>query len=185
MKFKGSREAPEVDPASVPTLRALALELNRHPSWIAAIGVRPKSDSSFDQQAALAQAFAAVELLRGYALRDGVAETIGWKAVSTQPGVWANGFGALLFVQPEAPAPGAPAPSEGTPPAAAPAGGAPPAAAPTPAPPPAGSTPPVAPAAPTGTAPSPDPAPSSSGAPPSPTPPGSGAPPKMEDTPKP
>src|SRR6185503_6446820 len=57
LKFKGSREAPELDAASVPTLRALALELNRHTNWIVAIGVRPKTESTFDQQAALAQAF--------------------------------------------------------------------------------------------------------------------------------
>src|SRR6185503_14884296 len=60
MKFKGSREAPELDATSVPTLRALALELNRHPRWIVAIGVRPKTESTFDQQAALAQAVVAV-----------------------------------------------------------------------------------------------------------------------------
>jgi hypothetical protein len=133
MKFKGSREAPQIDPASVPTLRALALELNRHPNWIVAVGVRPKTDSAFDQQAALAQAFAAVDMLRGYALRDGVAETVGFRAVANQPGVWANGFGALLFVQPEpapvqaSPVPSAPAELPGTAPSGVPAVPAPPA----------------------------------------------------------
>jgi OOP family OmpA-OmpF porin len=119
MKFKGSREAPELEPASLVLLRALALELNKHPTWMVAIGVRPKTETAFDQQAALAQAFAAVDAVRGFALRDAVAETVGWKAVATQPGVWANGFGALLFVQPDPPSappapaanPAAPAPS--------------------------------------------------------------------------
>jgi len=188
MKFKGSREAPELDPASVPTLRALALELNRHPDWIVAIGVRPKTDSAFDQQAALAQAFAAVDALRGFALRDGVAETVGWKAVSTQPGVWANGFGALLFVQPPAaPAPAA-SPGEAPPPASAPPGAAPttppPAGPAAPAPTPSSPPPPVAPpeAAPPN---APPPAPAPPGAAPAPAPSGSGAPPKAEEPPKP
>jgi OmpA-OmpF porin, OOP family len=179
MKFKGSREAPELEPASIPMLRALALELNRHPSWVVAIGVRPKTESAFDQQAALGQAFAAVEALRGFALRDGVAETVGWKAVSTQPGVWANGFGALLFVQPEAAPPqGAPAPGATEQPGAAPPGAAQPATPP--AVPPSTSTPPNAPPpapAPPGSIPTP--------VPPSPAPPGSGEPPIREDAPKP
>jgi hypothetical protein len=179
MKFKGSREAPEIDPASVPTLRALALELNRHPNWIVAVGVRPKTESTFDQQAALAQAFAAVETVRGFALRDAVAETVGWRAVSTQPGVWANGFGALLFVQLEpapaqaAPVPDAPAAPAGAPapaPGVVPGAASPGAAAPAPSAPGA----PPAPPAPTPAAPS-----SSS----APSPPASGA--SKPDAPRP
>jgi len=174
LKFKGSREAPEVDPASMLTLRALALELNRHSNWIVAIGVRPKTESTFDQQAALAQAFAAVEAVRGFAQRDGVAETVGWKAVSTQPNAWANGFGALLFAQPEAgaaqpadaaTAPGQPAPAPSTAPAA-PSGASSPEST--------GSTP----AAPSGGASSPPPGSSAAPA-------ASSAPPKAEDAPKP
>ena len=175
-KFKGSREAPEVDPASVPTLRALTLELNRHPSWVVAIGVRPKTDSAFDQQAALAQAFAAVETVRGFALRDGAAETVGWRAVSTQPGVWANGFGALLFAQPES------APGASGPPGAAPVSAQPGPTPPAPSPPNPGQPAPnlAPPAQPEPTAPSS--APPASAAP---SPPASGAPPKSEDVPKP
>jgi hypothetical protein len=181
MKFKGSREAPELEAASVFTLRALALELNQHPSWIVALGVRPKTESTFDQQAALAQAFAAVEAVRSFALRDGVAETVGWKAVSTQPGVWANGFGALLFVQPEAdPAqPTAPPSPPGQPdatPEAAPTAPAPTPGAPTPGQP-APSTPVTAPP-PAPNAPTPSPPGSAS-------PSGSGAPPKTENPPQP
>jgi OmpA-OmpF porin, OOP family len=168
MKFKGSREAPELETASLGTLRALASELNRHPNWIVAIGVRPKTDSTFDQQAALAQAFVAVETLREFAVRDNVAETVGWKAVSSQPGAWMNGFGALMFVQPEPAPPGAPpastAPGQPSdPPTAAPPAAAPPAAAP----PSTGQ-----PAPPETPAPMPAPAPSD-------------APPKEEDAPRP
>jgi hypothetical protein len=182
MKFKGSREAPELDPASVPTLRALALELNLHPSWIVAIAVRPKSESAFDQQAALAQAFAAVEAVRGFALRDGVAETVGWKAVSNQPGVWANGFGALLFAQPEAaPVPTAVPDEPEAAPGAAPALPVAPPQSPAQPSPGSGSNPGGATAAPAAPpARTPTPSPSSSAAPPA-----SGAAPKPEDVPQP
>ena len=97
VKFKGSVEAPEVDPASIPTLRALAVELNRNPTWIVAVGVRPKKADSVEQQAALGRAFAVVDVLRRFTYRDGVAETVGWKAVAKQPGAAASGFGVLLL----------------------------------------------------------------------------------------
>jgi hypothetical protein len=104
IKLKGSLEAPEVDAASVPALRALAAELNHNPQWIVAVGVRPKKDGPIEQQAALAQAFAVVEVLHKYTYRDGVAETVGWKAVAKQPGAAASGFGVLLLA-PRAEAP--------------------------------------------------------------------------------
>ncbi|MET0593855.1 MAG: thrombospondin type 3 repeat-containing protein, partial [Polyangiaceae bacterium] len=168
MKFKGSREAPELEPASLVTLRALSLEVNKHPTWMIAIGVRPKTESAFDQQAALAQAFASVDAVRGFALRDAVAETVGWKAVATQPGAWGNGFGVLVFT-PGDPATSAPA---GAPPAkpAAPPAPAAPAAPPTVIDADAPET-----AAPQG----------ASGAPPAAPPPASGAPPKAPEAPKP
>jgi hypothetical protein len=106
VKFRGSIEAPEVDPASIPTLRALALELNRNPSWIVAIGVRPKKNGTAEQQAALVQSFAVVEVLRKFTNRDGVAETVGFRAVAKQPGAAASGFGVLLLApRSEAPSP--------------------------------------------------------------------------------
>jgi len=97
VKFKGSLEAPEVDPASIFTLRALAAELNRNPNWIVAVGVRPKKAGAVEEQAALAQAFAAVDVLRRFTYRDGVAETVGWRAVAKQPGAAASGFGVLVL----------------------------------------------------------------------------------------
>ena len=51
-----------MDPASIPTLRALAVELNRNPTWIVAVGVRPKKADSVEQQAALGRAFAVVDV---------------------------------------------------------------------------------------------------------------------------
>jgi hypothetical protein len=100
VKFKGTAEAPEIDPASLPLLRALALELNRHPTWIVAVGVRPKQATPVEQQAALARSFAVVDTLRKFTFRDGVAETIGWKAVQKQPDAAKNGFGVLVLAPP-------------------------------------------------------------------------------------
>jgi OOP family OmpA-OmpF porin len=103
MKFKGSDEAPEVDPDSLPMLRALALELNRHPTWVVAVGIRPKRDAAVEQQAALARSFVVVDALRRFTYRDGVAETIGWRAVAKQPNAARTGFGVLVLAPPPAP----------------------------------------------------------------------------------
>jgi hypothetical protein len=100
VKWKGSAEAPDIDPASIPMLRALALELNRHPTWIVAVGVRPKQTSTVEQQTALARAFVVVDTLRRFTSRDGVAETIGWRAVASQPDAAKNGFGVLVLAPP-------------------------------------------------------------------------------------
>jgi hypothetical protein len=101
-KWKGSAGAPEIDPASIALFRALALELNRHPTWIVAVGVRPKQATPVEQDAALARAFVVVEALRKFTYRDGVAETIGWRAVSKQPDATKNGVGFLILSPPPA-----------------------------------------------------------------------------------
>ena len=100
MKFKGSAEAPEIDPASLPLLRALAVELNRHPTWVVAVGVRPKRTTAVEQQAALAQSFVVVDALRRFTYHDGAAETIGWRAVAKQPNAAKTGFGVLVLAPP-------------------------------------------------------------------------------------
>jgi OmpA-OmpF porin, OOP family len=79
LKLSGTAE-PEVDPASLPTLRALALELNRHRDWTLAIGARPVPGPNADLDA-LNRAFAVVRVLAGLSRRDGLAETVGWDAV--------------------------------------------------------------------------------------------------------
>ncbi len=92
----------DVDPASLPTLRALALELHRHPDWTLAVGVRP-GVSDAGQMDALARSFAIVRELGSYSHRDGVAESIAWNAVMRRPG--AESGVAFLVLTSGAPTP--------------------------------------------------------------------------------
>ncbi|MBS2018781.1 MAG: thrombospondin type 3 repeat-containing protein [Deltaproteobacteria bacterium] len=122
IKLVGGDTAPDVDPASIPTLRALALELNRHRDWTLAVGVRPAGgDPSKAQLDALTKSFAIVRVLAGFAHRDGAAESIAWDAVKTKPGA-ESGVGLVLVASsaPAAAAPPATTPAA-TSPAAAPA----------------------------------------------------------------
>ena len=97
VRFKGSRDAPEIEPSSLVVLRALASELRAHPTWIVAVGVRPAPTGLMVEQTALGQAFLVADALRKFTQRDGAAETLGWKAVEKQPGAAASGFGVLIL----------------------------------------------------------------------------------------
>ena len=59
---------------------------------------------SVAQQAALGRAFAVASVLRDLTHRDGIAETVGWKAVEKQPGAGRTGLGVLVLA-PAEPAP--------------------------------------------------------------------------------
>lgn len=100
LKLIGPATLPEVDPSSVPTLRALALELNRHRDWTVAIGARPKTGDQA-QLDALSRSFAVVRVLSGLSRRDGVAETVGWDAVKSEPEA-ASGIALRILVTPTA-----------------------------------------------------------------------------------
>ena len=128
LKMTGGADAPDVDPASISTLRALALELNRHRDWTLAIGSRPAAgaDATTAQLDALNKSFAVVRHLSTLSHRDGVAETVGWDAVKNRPGA-ESGLAFLILVTP-ASGPQGPTPT----PAPAPA----PKPTPTPLPPP-------------------------------------------------
>jgi hypothetical protein len=108
LKLTGDANGADVDPASIPTLRALALELNRHRDWTLAIGVRPGAgDPTKAQLDSLARSFAVVRVLSSFSRRDGVAETISWDAVKSRP--QAETGVAFLLLAPSAPsAPTAP-----------------------------------------------------------------------------
>ena len=116
IKITGPADAPDVDAASINTIRALATELNRHRDWTLAVGARPTGDSSAAQMDALARSFAVVRVLASYSHRDGVAESVSWDAVKRQP--QAETGIAFLVLTSSAPAP---APAPAGPPAPSPA----------------------------------------------------------------
>jgi hypothetical protein len=113
LRITGPADAPDVDPASIPTVRALAQELNRHRDWTLAVGVRPTGDASAAQMDSLARSFAVVRVLASYSHRDGVAESVSWDAVKKQPQA-ETGIAFLVLTSGPAPAKAAaatPAPS--------------------------------------------------------------------------
>ena len=104
IKIGGAADAPAVDAESTPTLRALALELNRHRDWVLAVGARPANATSQATAEALARALAVVNQITQLTRRDGAAETVGWDAVKRQPTA-SSGLGLVIFA---APPPGEP-----------------------------------------------------------------------------
>jgi OOP family OmpA-OmpF porin len=100
----------EVDPKSLPSLRALSQELNAHPDWIVAVGARPAGPSGRAEQAALNRAFAVALTLRFFTHRDAAAETVSWAAVRDVPGAAASGIGVLVLT-PRKPEPAPPTPA--------------------------------------------------------------------------
>lgn len=106
IRFAGTDIAPTVHPDSLPTLRALVTELNRHRDWELAVGARPARADATASQQALARSAVVVRELARLARRDAVAETVSWDAVKTQPYAEA-GLGLLVLIHPavEKPAP--------------------------------------------------------------------------------
>ncbi len=96
-RFVGKPGAASLDPKSEPSIRALAQLLNKHPSWIVAVGVRPLGVSAEAEQHALNKAFLLVAQVRDLTHRDSAAETVSWSAVKGTSGAWANGFGVLVL----------------------------------------------------------------------------------------
>jgi hypothetical protein len=102
IRFADFRVAPrfvrdEVDPQTLSSLRALAVELNHHPEWIAAAGVRPAGRGRAAEQQAQNRAFSIALTLRWLTHRDGAAEVVGWGAVSDAPKANIFGLGVLLL----------------------------------------------------------------------------------------
>jgi len=111
IKIAGTADALTVDPASTMTLRAIALELNRHRDWVLAVGARPEGVTAEATQKALARALSVVNALTQLTRRDGAAETVGWDAVKRSPTA-ASGIGLVILTAPP-PAPPKPlAPAE-------------------------------------------------------------------------
>jgi hypothetical protein len=103
IKLVGKPDSRDVDPASVMTLRALVLELNRHRSWTLFIGVRPGAGKPEDAQHAAISAAAAISaIVDKLALRDEASEAVGWDAVKQQPESF-TGVGLMIVVAPPQP----------------------------------------------------------------------------------
>jgi OmpA-OmpF porin, OOP family len=128
-KFSGTAEAPEMDPKTLPSLRALATELNKNRRWVALVGVRALKNTPESEQEALNKSFAMVNTLRTLTHRDDCSESIAFSAVKSQPGANVLGFG-IMIIGPESSGGAAIA----TPPTTAPPKGAPPKAPLPPAP---------------------------------------------------
>jgi len=86
-----------LDQKTLPTLRALGYELNQHPEWIVAVGVRPAGRTAAAEQLALNRAFSIALTLRWLTHRDSVAETLGWAAVKDLPTADKVGIGVLIL----------------------------------------------------------------------------------------
>jgi hypothetical protein len=93
----------QIDPVTMPLVRALAVELRKHPEWTVAVGVRPPAKAGAEDggSTSLLRAFSVVDSLRRFTRRDTIAETVAWVAVRNQPRAEAHGIGFLVL----APAP--------------------------------------------------------------------------------
>ncbi|MBK8253604.1 MAG: thrombospondin type 3 repeat-containing protein [Polyangiaceae bacterium] len=100
-----------IEPDSMPVVRAVAAELMKHPAlgtkpaWSVAIGVRPSAQGG--QTDAMLRAFVVVDAIRRFTRREGIAETVGWAAVKDLPGSSGHGIGFLLLTGPASEAPSA------------------------------------------------------------------------------
>jgi hypothetical protein len=83
----------EIDPKSLPAVRAMAGELNKNPSWVLLVGVNPVGAGAQAEQLALNRSFAVVFALRSMTHRDDVAESVSFGAVAGLPGARADGVG--------------------------------------------------------------------------------------------
>ncbi len=101
LKVSGSPAA--VDAASMPALRALVLELNRHRDWTLAVAAKPGATAGATDEVAVARAVAVVTAVNKLAHREGTAETVSWDAVKQQPTA-SSGIGLAILVAPSNPA---------------------------------------------------------------------------------
>jgi len=95
--FDAHPDSFELDPRSLDTVRALALILNQHPSYVVLVGARAQGTTPAAEQRALNQSFAIVFALRHLTHRDEVAETVSFQVVKQTPGAAARGIGFGLL----------------------------------------------------------------------------------------
>ena len=98
LAIAGAGDQAQVDPASVMTLRAIALELHVHPDWTLGVGVRPQAGKGDEaEKNALARATLIDNQLADFTHRPSSAEAVGWDAVKQQPGA-EGGVGLVVLV---------------------------------------------------------------------------------------
>jgi hypothetical protein len=97
--FAAGTKEPEIDPASTMTLRAITLELNRHPDWTLGVGVRTGPGKPEDaEKASLERAMLVANRIAAYTHRPSAAEAVGWDAVKQLPSAAAAGVGLVILV---------------------------------------------------------------------------------------
>ncbi|MBK7579067.1 MAG: thrombospondin type 3 repeat-containing protein [Myxococcales bacterium] len=95
-KLTGKASEVDIDPKTLPSVRALATLLNQNHGWVALVGVRAAGTTPEAEQEALNKSFAVVNTLRSLTHRDDAAESIGWSAVKGQPGAQQRGYGIMI-----------------------------------------------------------------------------------------
>ena len=111
----------DFDAETLMTLRALAREINQHPTWTIGVGVKPGAGKAEDALAAsLARADLVVKKLDALTFRSNAAEVVQWEAVRQQPGS-DSGVAFVVLITPPAPTkatttvPGTPTPTSTAP----------------------------------------------------------------------
>ncbi len=100
IEFSMTDGGVEIAPGSLPLLRAIAAEMNRHPRWVVLVGVRPGKGPEAEQLA-LNQSFAVVFALRHLTHRDDVAESVSFEAVKALDQAERLGLGLMVLAADE------------------------------------------------------------------------------------
>jgi hypothetical protein len=104
-KAGGDPTKPELDAASVMTLRALATEEDKHEDWTIGVGVRSGAGRQETARAiALAQADVVARWLNALVYRNNAAEVVQWDAAKQEPGA-TSGIAFLVLLSPIPPPP--------------------------------------------------------------------------------
>ncbi len=99
LEFVTTDGGVDMAPKSLPMLRAIGTELNRHRRWVLLVGVRPTGPSPEAEQEALNKSFAVVLALRSLTHRESLAESVSWQAVKDLKQAPEYGVGLMLLTQ--------------------------------------------------------------------------------------
>lgn len=99
LEFVTTDGGVEMAPKSLPLLRAIGTELNRHRRWVLLVGVRPTGPSPEAEQEALNKSFAIVLALRELTHRENLAESVSFNAVKDVKQAAEYGVGLMVLAQ--------------------------------------------------------------------------------------